>query len=55
MRSMAPAQYEGTTGAVAIDSPASGVVVLTIEEHDIGEFGSESMRRVEVTSRAHGR
>lgn len=32
---------------MTIDSPASGVVVLTIEGHDIGEFGSEPMRRVE--------
>lgn len=43
----AAARFEGTSGAMAIHSPAPGVVVLEIEGHDVGEFGSGPIRRVE--------
>ena len=47
MRPGTAAHYEGTSGAMAMESPAPGVVLITIEGHDIGEFGSEPMRWLE--------
>jgi hypothetical protein len=47
MHVVPPARYEGTSSAMAIDFPRPGVVVLTIEGHDIGEFGPEPLRRLE--------
>lgn len=42
-----PVHYGGTTSAMVLGSPAPGVVVLTIEGHDVGEFGSEPIKRLE--------
>lgn len=42
-----PVQYEGTSSAFTVDAPAPRVVVLTIEGHDVGEFGSAPIRRLE--------
>ena len=42
-----PVSYEGTSSTLAIDAPSARVVVLTIEGHDIGEFGSTPMNKLE--------
>lgn len=47
MGAAAAAHYVGTSGTMAIQAPAPGVVVITVEGHDIGEFGAEPMRWLE--------
>lgn len=42
-----PAHYEGTSGTLTIDSPKHGIFIVTIEGHDVGEFGSKPMRQIE--------
>ncbi len=43
----APVHYDGSHCELSIDTPARGVVVLTIEGRDVGEFGSAPMQHLE--------
>lgn len=47
MQKQAPITYDGTYCELSVDSPAAGIVVVTISGHDIGEFGSAPMARLE--------
>lgn len=47
MEARFPANYESATSTLSIDTPAPGIVVLTVSGHDIGQFGSEPIKRLE--------
>lgn len=47
MEARFPAHYESPTSTLSINTPAPGVVVLTVSGHDVGEFGSEPIKRLE--------
>ena len=47
MDRQAPVHFEGMYCELKLDSPAEGIVVLTISGRDIGEFGSAPMIQLE--------